>query len=129
VVKALSITCRHQTPTTSPRSARLTSPRLKPSPGVPRNVPALVSAATIDASTAHHGMGRPPSAKSCIDSSLRPEVEPEPHDERETSEDDGAVEGPRNRHARRLRQRTDLRKCEPEAITARPCLDLASFQI
>jgi hypothetical protein len=37
---------------------------LNPSAGAPRNVAALVSAAMIDASTAHHGIDRPPSENS-----------------------------------------------------------------
>jgi hypothetical protein len=31
---------------------------------VPKNVPALISDARIDANTAHHGIDRPPNAKS-----------------------------------------------------------------
>jgi hypothetical protein len=37
---------------------------LKPSAGVPRKVAALVSAATMEARTAHQGIDRPPSEKS-----------------------------------------------------------------
>ena len=38
----------------------------KPSPGVPRKVPAEISEARIEASTAHHGRLRSPRAKVLI---------------------------------------------------------------
>src|SRR5262252_11101372 len=51
---------------------------LNPSAGVPRNVAALVSAAMIDANTAHHGIERPPSANSVRFLFRRPAQSPIP---------------------------------------------------
>src|SRR5215471_8712589 len=51
---------------------------LNPSAGVPRNVAALVSAAIIDANTAHHGIDRPPSANSVRFLFRRPAQSPIP---------------------------------------------------
>src|SRR6516164_1432574 len=51
---------------------------LNPSAGVPRNVAALVSAAMIDAITAHQGIDRPPRANSVRFLLRRPAQSPIP---------------------------------------------------
>src|ERR1044071_5592714 len=56
----------------SPPQRKIVQRLLPSTPGAPRNVAALVSAAIIEHIRSDHGIRLPPSAKSCSDFSRRP---------------------------------------------------------